>query len=317
MKLITNEFYIKLNFKYKAYIQNVFSSVPQGERFNYFFQKHITHSLPISDVEFSEKIETVKLHYNNFKKYCGDKNPKSCKYYEFGSGFDMVIPIGISLIGFGNLTCIDIRELVFPDLINDSIKRFYGFKDKFGEKVKVLKDIPSVDRKNYREILWEYFNIKYIAPLDARKTGIENNSIDFILSNATMEHIPGNDLPDIMKECFRILKPGGVMSNVIDYRDHWSFFDNSISVYNYLIYSDSEWNKLNPSIMYQNRMRHSDYIKIINDSGFEILEEKPDFPNEKELDQLKKIKLADHYLRNYTTEELSIKSCMLVLRKNP
>ena len=198
-----------MNFKYKAYIQNIFSAVPQGERINYFFQKFITHSLPISDADFSEKIETVKLHFNNFSKYSGDKDPHSCKYYEFGSGYDMVIPIGISMLGFGNLTCIDIRELVFPDLINDSIKRLYGFKDKFGEKVNVLKNVPQVDRNNYREILNEYFNINYIAPLDARKTGIESNYIDFILSNATLEHIPGKDLSDIMKECFRILKPDG------------------------------------------------------------------------------------------------------------
>nr|HMS33643.1 class I SAM-dependent methyltransferase [Ignavibacteria bacterium] len=238
-------------------------------------------------------------------------------YYEFGSGYDMVIPIGISLLGFGNLTCIDIRELVFPDLINDSIKRLYEYKDKFGEKAEVLKNIPQVDRNNYREILKEYFNIKYIAPLDARKTGIESNSIDFILSNATMEHIPEEHLPDIMKESFRIMKPGGIMSNVIDYRDHWSFFDNSISVYNYLQYSDKEWNKLNPSIMYQNRMRHPDYIKIIKDAGFEILEEKPDYPADMELEQLSKINLTDHYFKKYSREELSIKSSILILRKNP
>jgi hypothetical protein len=73
--------------------------------------------------------------------------------------------------------------------------------------------------------------------------------------------------------------------------------------------------KRNPSIMYQNRMRHSVYIKIINDTGFEILEEKPSFPDEKELEQLKRIKLTDHYLKNYSSEELSIKSSMLVLRK--
>ncbi len=306
-----------MNFKYKAYLQKIFSRLPRSERLNYFFQKHITNSLPINEKDISEKIETVKLHFNNFRKYCDNKDPKSCKYYEFGSGYDMVIPIGISLLGFGNLTCIDIRELVFPDLINDSIKRLYSFRDKFGIKAEVLKNVPQVDRNNYREILKECFNIKYFAPLDARKTGIESNSIDFILSNATMEHIPEEHLPDIMKESYRILKPGGIMSNVIDYRDHWSFFDNSISVYNYLQYSDKEWKKLNPSIMYQNRMRHPDYIKIIKGAGFEILEEKPDYPVNIELEHLNKVKLTDHYLRKYSREELSIKSSMLVLRKNP
>lgn len=306
-----------MNFKYKAYIQNFFSSVPQGERLNYFFQKNITHSLPISDADLSDKIETVKLHFNNFKKYSNGKDEKNCRYYEFGSGYDMVIPIGISLLGFGNLICIDIRELVFPDLINNSVKRLIKYKNSFGEKAEILNSVPHVNSKNFREVLKEYFNINYEAPLDAKDTGIESNSIDFILSNATMEHIPHKDLPGIMKESFRILKPEGIMSNVIDYRDHWSFFDDSISVYNYLQYSENDWKKLNPSIMYQNRMRHIDYIKIIKEAGFEIIEEKPVHPGRNESELLKKINLSENFLNNYSLEELGIKSSMLVLRKAP
>ncbi|HMS65236.1 MAG TPA: class I SAM-dependent methyltransferase [Ignavibacteria bacterium] len=305
-----------MKFKYKAYLQNFFSSIPQGERINYFFQKHITHTLPINDQDFSVKVDTVINHVDNFRKYGNEKDIENCKYYEFGSGYDMVIPMGVSLLGFESLTCIDIRELVFPDLINDSIKRLFSYKDKFGSRADILKEIPLVNRKNYREILRKNFKINYLAPLDARKTGIESNSIDFILSNATMEHIPEIHLPDILKECLRILKPGGIMSNAIDYRDHYSFFDNSVSVYNYLQYSENQWNKLNPSIMYQNRLRHKDYVKIILDTGFEIIDEKPDFPDDSEISSLKNTELDEFYRENYNFEELSIKSCMIVLRKN-
>ncbi|MCB0727752.1 MAG: class I SAM-dependent methyltransferase [Ignavibacteriae bacterium] len=305
-----------MNFKYKAHLQKLFSALPQGERINYIFQKHVTHSLPIKDTDFSEKLETVNRHFSKFKKYSPEKDPSKCKYYEFGSGYDLLIPIGISLLGFNELTCIDIRELVFPELINDTIKRIILSDEKFGADDKILNKVPMLTDSNFREILSEHFNINYIAPLDARKTGIESNSIDFILSNATMEHIPQIHLPDIMKECHRILKPGGIMSNAIDYRDHWSFFDNSISVYNYLQFNDKEWDRLNPSIMYQNRMRHKDHMKIINDCGFEVLEELPDLPDQTELNQLKELKLNDRFKDNYTTEELSIKSSMLVLRKN-
>ena len=304
-----------MNFKYKAHLQKLFSSLPHGERINYLFQKHVTHSLPINDTDFSEKIETVKRHFNNFKKYNQENDPGKCSYYEFGSGYDLVIPIGIRLLGFDKLTCIDIRELVFPDLINNTLKRLKNSLGRFDDKNNFPDDVPPVTDSNFREVLKEYFNINYIAPLDARKTGIESNSIDFILSNATMEHIPQIHLPDIMKECFRILKPGGIMSNAIDYRDHWSFFDSSISVYNYLQYNDKEWDKLNPSIMYQNRMRHKDHMKIINEAGFEVLEELPDHPDQAEMKQLKELKLNDHFNNNYTAEELSIKSSMLVLRK--
>lgn len=305
-----------MNFKYKAYIQKFLSAIPNGERLNYFFQKHITNSLPISDDDLSVKTDTVITHFNNFKKYnYNDLNPENCRYYEFGSGYDLVIPIGIRLLGFKDLTCIDIRELVFPELINDSVKRLKKYKDKFVENSELLKNVPSINENNFRDVLNDNFQIKYIAPLDARKTGIESDSIDFILSNATMEHIPEKSLPDIMKECYRILKPGGIMSNAIDYRDHWSFFDSEISVYNYLQYSETEFEKLNPSIMYQNRMRHKDYMKIISDTGFKILEEIRDEPDENEKNQLRNINLNEFYENNYNFEELGTKSCMLVLSK--
>ncbi|MDQ3021682.1 MAG: class I SAM-dependent methyltransferase [Bacteroidota bacterium] len=304
-----------MNFIYKAYIQKLFSTLPKGEKLNYVFQKYVTKSLPILDSDFVIKLEAAKSHFNNFKKYGSSKNPEDCTYYEFGAGYDMLIPLSMSILGFKKLICIDIRELIFPELIKDSINRLRKFKDKLGKEISLSENIPSITGKNYKDILKKFFRIEYMAPLDARNTHIEKNSIDFILSNATMEHIPENDISPIMKECYRILTKNGIMSNVIDYRDHWSFFDSSISVYNYLKFSDNKWLKLNPSIMYQNRMRHKDYIKIIKDTGFEILEETANKPNEKELDELKNIRLDKDFSNNYSKEELSIKSSILVIKK--
>ncbi|MDZ4713423.1 MAG: class I SAM-dependent methyltransferase [bacterium] len=305
-----------MNFTSKAYLQIFFSALPNGEKINYLFQKHVTHSLPISDEDFIVKLSTVKMHYDIFYKYKPDSSPENCNYYEFGSGYDLVIPIGISLLGFNNLKCIDIRELVFPELINDTIRRLSKLQGKVNFEYILPDNIPIVTKSNFKNVLKEYFSIDYMAPLDARNTRLEMNSIDFMLSNATMEHIPQMHIRPILDECFRIMKPGGVMSNAIDYRDHWSFFDKNISCYNYLQYSPAQWNRLNPSIMYQNRMRHRDYIEIIKKTGFEIVEEIPDHCGENEFSQLQKIKLDPHYKNNYTPEELSIKSSMIVLRKN-
>jgi len=305
-----------MNFKFKAKIQNLFSVLPKGENINYFFQKHVTKSLPISDEDFKIKLETVKLHFDNYVKYSGDIDSKRSRYYEFGSGYDLVIPIGIRSLGFDELTCIDIRELVFPELINDTINRFNKTAGKISDEFCLFENVPTVTGINYKNVLSEYFNINYIAPLDARNTGIESDSIDFILSNATLEHIPEIHIEDILKECNRILKPGGIMSNAIDYRDHWSFFDNNISIYNYLQYSENKWKKLNPSIMYQNRMRHKDHIQKIKNAGFEIISEKLDLADDSEIEKLKTINLNDHFTNNYTFEEIAIKSSMLILRKN-
>lgn len=304
-----------MNFKVKAYLQKTFSALPNGEKINFLFQKYITRSLPISDRDFIGKMESVKSHFDNYLKHSANKDVKESSYFEFGTGYDMAIPLAISLLGFKELTCIDIRALVFPELVNDTIVRFNKLKKEIPFSFEMPGPIPVVTHSNLKNVLKEKFRINYLAPMDARATSLKTGSIDFILSNATFEHIPEADVETIFKECFRILKNEGVMSNAIDYRDHWSFFDSSISCYNFLKYSGEYWKKINPSIMYQNRMRHKDYIEKIRNSGFEILEESTTDGNPDELRILDNLKLDSYFCRNYNKDELSLKSSVLVLSK--
>ena len=71
------------------------------------------------------------------------------------------------------------------------------------------------------------------------------------------------------------------MLHLVDHSDHWSHRDRSITAVNFLRYSDSRFSLtcLNPQ-NYQNRLWHSEYVKMPNAAGFEVLREdkevKPD-----------------------------------------
>ena len=45
------------------------------------------------------------------------------------------------------------------------------------------------------------YRIHYVAPGDARATGLPGGSIDFFYSTSVMEHIPERDLVAILREC--------------------------------------------------------------------------------------------------------------------
>ena len=77
----------------------------------------------------------------------------------------------------------------------------------------------------------------------------------------------------------------------------------------------SEWQRYNPSLHYQNRLRHRDYLNIISQTGFEILEDNPMLPSEKELDSLRNMEIDAYFLSKYTVEELAIKGTKIVLKK--
>lgn len=285
-----------MNFKAKNLLQTVFSNVPNGERFNYMFQKYVTRSLPRSDKAFQGKIDNNKKHLKYFKKYANQPIEIS-NYYEFGAGWDLITPIYFSSLGFKELHIIDIRKLIVPELIQHTLKKIFPNKSFDHSAERTLKEL----------------RIYYRAPMDARNTAYENESMDLIVSNVTFEHIPRNHIPSILKECHRLLKPNGIFSSRIDYNDHWSYFDKSITPYNYLKYSEQEWKKYNPSLHFQNRLRHKDYISMFEKSGFELLEVNPYIP-ENGMNLLKSVDVHSDF-KHYTMDELAITSSEIVARK--
>ena len=205
-----------MKFIYKCYLQRLFSKLPRGEKLNYVFQRYVTHSLPAKDDKFLQKVARAKEHLQTFAKHTKLCDARDSAYYEFGAGWDLINPIALSLLGLRRLHCVDIRELAFPELLNDTISKFRRLRHEVGITSAVLESVPRVTIQNFREILATYLGIKYEAPLDARRTNIESSTIDFICSNVTLEHIPRDSILQILQECCRILKTGGIASFAID-----------------------------------------------------------------------------------------------------
>lgn len=300
-----------MNFKIKCSVQSVLSALPYNDRLNYLLQRYLSHSLPFNDDQFIKKTEDSLLHYRNFEEF-NSISEKSNKYYEFGAGWHLIIPVSMCLLNF-EVFCVDLRYLVFPDLIKDTLQKFIKNRDRIPFKFKKQVAYPSsgVTIMNY---LKDNLGLHYFAPYDARETQFNDCQFDFISSTFTLEHIPQKDILPIFEECYRILKKGGVFSMVIDYQDHWSYFDSSITRYNFLKYSDKKWKKFNPSLHYQNRMRHNEYLDIISGTKFKIVKNTPHLPSESDINNLKTMTLDEKY-KNIDLFDLGIRSAEIVLVK--
>jgi len=297
-----------MTFKIKCFIQRIISAFPNSGKINYFFQRYVRKSLPRSDEMLLNKAKIAFYHFNRFIQNKG-KKIKTEKYLEFGAGWDLIIPFCFLCMGF-NVTAIDIKRIVVPELIEATLKKFLNLKDKLQ-----FDFDPEILSCTYNDREIEiYPGMNYYAPMYMQNTDFPDDTFDLITSTATMEHIPEEDLLPILEECYRILKPGGIFSAVIDYQDHWSYFDKSISVYNFLKYSQKEWKKYSPSVMYQNRLRHNEYIDIISKTDFEIKVNESKYPDEKHLSMLRDLKVDDQF-SGYTFDELSVCGSDLVLKK--
>jgi ubiquinone/menaquinone biosynthesis C-methylase UbiE len=158
------------------------------------------------------------------------------------------------------------------------------------------------------------YGIDYRAPCDARHTGLTSGSVDAVTSTDTLEHIPERHIGATLAECHRLLRDGGVMSCQIDYKDHYSYSDPQISPYHFFRYSDRRWALFSQSLHYQNRLRHSDYLRRIAAAGFELLEEFRVGGSSEDLETIRLAPLASRF-RAYHLTDLATKSSVLSFRR--
>ena len=241
----------QINWKWKAFLYKIFS-IFRLKKVLYFIQKQITKR---SKVDIKQ-IHTSWVHHSESIK----KN-NIINILEVGAGKSLEQNIYISY-KFNSLvaqTAIDIDKMLDLELVNQASQQIANILNQ-----KNKGKIENLDQ------LKKLYNIDYIAPYNLKDFKNENKKFDMCISTAALEHFSINDLNDYLNDLKTILKKGGFISAGIDYSDHYSHTDRTISGLNFLSYSNKEWEKYNSSSLYQNRLRHQDYKKIFETNGYKI-----------------------------------------------
>jgi SAM-dependent methyltransferase len=92
-------------------------------------------------------------------------------------------------------------------------------------------------------------------------------SVDLVLSQATLEHVPRGEFAATMSALHRLMKPGAVASHQVDFKDHLG-----ASLHN-LRFADALWERpwfARRSGFYTNRLRLSEVVAALAAAGFTV-----------------------------------------------
>ena len=157
-------------------------------------------------------------------------------------------------------------------------------------------------------------HLHYLAPYDARVTGLEDNTIDCYFSQAVLEHVPQPIIEELLAESFRILKPGGVCYHYIQPTMHAAWMDSKATGIDYLTCTDWSWKHFYENdISHECRLRGTDHLTLIRKAGFEVIGEWHTV-DEKSLSALPRKKLAERF-QSYSDEEICTDYIWVVGRK--
>jgi len=271
-----------MHWKTKSRIQNAVSFLPSAVSYSayYWLQRRfgaLRQYCPVS--RLAAGIETWKV----IKKL--GFQPENKTFFEVGTGRVPITPLAFWLMGAKRSITMDLHPYMKTELINDSIDFMSinrnEIQELFGQLL--IRDRLEDLLRFYEEdsistdAFLQYCQIEYIAPGDAAKTKLNDNAIDFHTSYNVFEHIPPTSLIAILNEGSRITNKSGLFVHRVDYSDHFSHSDSTISAINFLQYSDSDWEKYAGNrYMYMNRLRHDDFLTLFESSGHRILLSSPD-----------------------------------------
>lgn len=270
------------------------------------------------------------------------------KLLELGTGRMLVLPVALWLLGCARqVVTVDVSRNLEPMLVALQHPFYRGRRQSLLERPEgdpaAVADrldrllalwprgamnaesdpLPEADARAAERALVQRVcrlcDIAYLAPCDGAELDMPNDSFDMLVSTHLLEHISPDALPRLLRNGFRMLRPGGIAVHLIDHKDHadpLARFDADAPRFEFLRLEDPEWRKHSErSHVYTNRLRSSEYMPYFESAGFDTLEVDVsvdaavvDAINAGALD------LASRF-RSMTAEDVATHQTLLVVRK--
>jgi predicted SAM-dependent methyltransferase len=143
-----------------------------------------------------------------------------------------------------------------------------------GASPEVLKNIGIVNKATSFEDLYRALGMEYFIEPSGSIARCTTESYDLVTSMHVLEHVPRQNVRDLIANMYRMLKPGGTTIHQIGIDDHLAHYDNTVSAKQYIKYSDLTWKFLfENQVQYFNRLQTSEWLAAFREAGFVLREQ--------------------------------------------
>ncbi len=168
----------------------------------------------------NQKEYSKKIFFGHFEDLRKIRDIKKPVIMEIGPGDGIATAIYSKIFNSPKVYLIDIKDfadkniLIYKDIIKSLNLNI--FEEKKLREFETLEDIL--------EALNAYYLVDGLKSLE----NIQSNSVDYLFSHSVMEHIRFSELDKYIQEMYRVLKPNGLISHNINYKDHLDESLNSL-----------------------------------------------------------------------------------------
>lgn len=265
----------------KSAAQRCISLLPASSRWNELFQTYVTRSLDLTPERFEMRLAYCGRHLEHLL----DLRPElqeGFSVFELGTGWYPVVPMGLYLCGAEEIWTYDIAPLLNGRRMQAMTQKFLEY-DSSGrlecflprlraDRLAVLRSLMARGATPDPVAFVGEMNI-HVRVGDAQSTGLPAGVVDLFVSTGVLEYIPEFVLKHILREFQRLGRGRAVQSHYLNLADQYSYFDKSITPFNFLRFSPRAWGWLNSPLTWQNRLRISDFRNVFKKAGFRITKE--------------------------------------------
>jgi hypothetical protein len=306
------------NWLLKSALHRAISWLPRPQFWNGLLRRYGSRSLELSSSQFEIKLSECRRHWQEFKRHHPNL-PADFTTLELGTGWFPIIPLGLYLCGAGKIWTVDIDAFLSAPRMRLMMEYFQDYNrtnrlreilpDAKPERIeRLMAQAGRAAATPPKEWLAEFAIHPFVQ--DAQALPLSAQSVECFFSSGVLEYIPEPVLKNILGEFRRLAKPGAVMTHRLNLVDVYSYFDHKITTLNYLRFSDRQWRWLNSPLIWQSRLRVSDYRRLYHEAGFDVVTEQ----NESEAaEKLKQLPL-DARFRGYAEADLLVIHSFMVGR---